>query len=556
MEWINDLLFGSSIAHSIFILALTIALGVLLAKIKIGGVSLGMTWILFVGIAASHFGMGIGGETLEFVKEFGLILFVFSIGLQVGPGFFSSFKKGGLKLNGLAVLVVLLGTLVTYLISVISGTNLSTMTGVLAGAVTNTPSLGAAQQVYSDTMGSADATIAMGYAVAYPLGVVGVICSILLLKRIFKVNTEKENEAIEAERVSDPMLTKSASIKVLNSAVFGQKVVDIRSLVDKKFVISRIMHADGTVTSADGESVVGEGDTIYVVAQAAVLRSFVPFVGEEVDMPLEEWEKHSGGELVSRRIVLTKSQYNGRRLGDIKLRSIFGVNVTRVNRSGIDLVATPDLELQLGDRLTIVGEEERLEDVSKLLGNQLKRLREPNLLPIFIGIVLGVIVGIIPIYFGSMPQPVKLGLAGGPLLVAILIGRFGPHYRMVTYTTMSANLMLREIGISLFLAAVGLGAGETFVDTIVSGGWQWIGYGALITIVPFLIVGFIARRWAKLNYFSMMGMLVGSTTNPVALAYLSSNSPNDIQAVSYSTVYPLTMFLRVLAAQVLILMAI
>lgn len=547
---------GSGVAHTVFLLALVIAAGTLLGKVKIAGVSLGITWILFVGIFASHFGLRVNDSILSFVKDFGLILFVFSIGMQVGPGFFSSFKKGGLKLNALAVLTVLSGVAIPYAVSAVTGTSLTTMVGVMSGAVTNTPGLGAAQQACFDITGANDATISMGYAVAYPIGVAGVILTMIFLRAVFRIDPETENRRLEEERKLDPMATGAASVKVLNTNVTGRKVVDIRSMIGAKFVISRIMHPDGEVTLADSQSVVRDGDTIYVVAAAHDMELVVNLIGERVDIPMEQWSDKAG-KYVSRRIILTRPHFNGRYLGDLKLRTDFGVNVTRVNRAGVDLVANANLTLQMGDRLTIVGDEMQLQDVSNLLGNSMRRLREPNIVTMFVGILLGVLVGSIPFYFGSIPQPVKLGLAGGVLIVAILISRFGPHFRVVTYTTMSANLMLREVGISMFLAAVGLGAGEGFVDTIVHrGGYVWIGYGAMITIIPILLAGIIARKWLKVDYFSLMGLIAGSQTNPIALSYISSVSPNDIPAVSYTTVYPLAMFLRVLAAQLLILFAV
>ena len=556
MNWFTELLFGSGVPHIVFVLAAVIAFGILLGRIKIAGVSIGITWILFVGIAASHFGMGIDSRVLGFVKEFGLILFIYSIGMQVGPGFFSSFRKGGLRLNLFAVLIVVAGVAVTYAVHVFSGTPLTTMVGVMSGAVTNTPGLGAAGQAYMDAAGGQDPTIALGYAVAYPLGVIGVILTMIVLRLVFRINPAQESERVENERSHDPYATDSMSVNLLNPGLFGKKLSDIRKLIDLPFVISRIMRADGTVELANAQSVVGDGDTVYVVASAHNFDSIAAFLGERVNISPDDW-KESGSRLVSRRIIITRPSFNGRHLGELKLRSKFGVNVTRVNRSGVDLVASPSLQLQMGDRLTTVGTEMAVADVARLLGNSMKRLREPNLISIFVGIILGVLLGSIPFAFPGVPQPVRLGLAGGPLIVAILISRFGPRYHLVTYTTMSANLMLREIGISLFLAAVGLGAGEGFVDTLVSqGGYRWIGYGALITVLPVLLGGIAAMRWGKLDYFQTIGLVSGATTNPPALKFASTVSPNDVPSVSYSTVYPLTMFLRVLSAQLLVLFAV
>lgn len=554
MGWFEELLFGTSIAHSILILALVIALGITLGKIKIAGVSIGITWILFVGIAASHFGMRLDERVLNFVKEFGLILFIYSVGMQVGPGFFTSFKKGGIKLNAWALGVVLLGVVTTYAIFRLSGIKLTTAVGILSGAVTNTPGMGAAQQAYTDTFGINDPTIALGYAVSYPLGVVGLILAMIALKAIFKIDTDRENQRLQEEHVIETHTTDAISVEVRNPQLWGRKIADIRRLVNRSFVVSRIMHADGKVDLADAATTVAEGDTIYVVSAADDTEAVIAYTGVQVEVAHDKWQQ-KGSVLVSRRIIITKPDINGKELGALKLRTTFGVNVTRVNRAGVDLIASPNLELQMGDRLTVVGNELALQDVSRMLGNSMKRLREPNLVPMFIGILLGVVFGMIPFKFGSIPQPVKLGLAGGPLIIAILMSRFGPHFHLVTYTTVSANLMLREIGISLFLAAVGLGAGEGFVDTIVGGGYMWILYGLIITVVPIMIIGIVARKWGKLDYFSLMGMVAGSMTNPLALSFVNSSSPNDIPSVSYSTVYPLTMFMRVLTAQILILMA-
>lgn len=555
MEWLSQLIFGSGVAHNIFIVAITIAVGISLSKLKIKGVSIGITWILFVGIALSHFGMRIDSATLNFAKEFGLILFIYSVGIQVGPSFFSSFKQGGVKLNLWATAIVLLGVVTTYIIHLVTGTDLTTMVGVLSGAVTNTPGLGAAQQAYTDTVGATDPTIALGYAVAYPLGVIGLILAMIVMKSIFRINYDNENKRLEEEHVINTHTTDSVSVKVTNPQLVGRKVLDVRRLINRSFVISRIMRASGEVILADGQSVIQEGDIAYIVSPTDDTEAVVAYIGTEVEMDKATWKEKST-ELVSRRIVITRPEISGKQIGALKLRTNFGVNVTRVNRAGVDLIASPNLELNIGDRVTVVGSEMALQDVSRMLGNSLKRLREPNLVTMFFGILLGVLLGMIPIHVGSMPQPIKLGLAGGPLIVALLLSRFGPHFKLIPYTTVSANLMLREIGISLFLAAVGLGAGEGFVETIAGGGYKWILYGFIITVVPVLIVGFCARKWGKLNFFSLQGLMAGSMTNPLALSFANSTAPNDIPAVSYSTVYPLTMFLRVLTAQVLILLAI
>ena len=553
MEWIDSLLFGTGIGHSILLLAVVIFCGIILGKIKIAGISLGITWILFVGIVLSHFGMRMDPHALHFLKEFGLILFVYSIGLQVGPGFFSSFKKGGVKLNMLAMAIVLLGVGITGIIHVSTWIPMTTMVGILSGAVTNTPGLGAAQQAYFDLAGVELPAIALGYAVAYPLGVVGIILAMISIRYMFRVNFEKET--LTARNVAEEKAAKAThvSIAVRNPALFGKEISEVASLIDKKFVISRILHAGEIPEVAKPRTHLEKDDKLFVIASSQDLNTIIAFIGERIDMHRSEWEKMDT-HLVSRRILITRSEINGKTLGQLHLRRGFGVNITRVNRAGVDLVAHTGLQLQMGDRVTVVGAEADVVNVEKVLGNSLRRLREPNLVPIFLGIALGILLGSIPFTFPGIPQPVKLGLAGGPLIVAILISRFGPHYKLVTYTTMSANLMLREIGISLFLACVGLNAGEGFVSTLVDGGgWAWIGYGFLITFIPLLLVGIIARGVYKLNYFTLMGLIAGSTTDPPALAYSNGISGNDMPSVSYATVYPLTMFLRVLTAQALIL---
>lgn len=552
MDWINTLFFGTGIGHSILLVAMVIFIGILLGKIKIAGISLGITWILFVGIIFSHFNMRMDGHALHFLKEFGLILFVYSVGLQVGPGFFSSFKKGGMTLNMLAVLIVFLGVSITYVIYRLTGLPITTMVGILSGAVTNTPGLGAAQQAFFDVAGREGTDIAMGYAVAYPLGVVGIILAILSIRYLFRIDFNKENEAIQNAQEEKAARATHVSIQVKNPALFGKEVSEIAMLIDKKFVISRVLHEDTGIEIAYSRTHLEKGDKLFVIAAKQDIEAIVAFIGERLPMHRADWEQMDAT-LVSRRIVITRSEINGKALGEMHLRSGFGVNVTRVNRSGVDLVASPGLELQIGDRVTVVGTEKQVGNVEKILGNSLRRLREPNLVPIFLGIALGILLGSIPFTFPGIPQPVKLGLAGGPLIVAILISRFGPHYKLVTYTTMSANLMMREIGISLFLACVGLDAGSGFVETVVNGGYAWIGYGFIITFVPLIIVGVLARMIYKVNYFTLMGLLAGSTTDPPALAYSNAIAGNDLPSVGYATVYPLTMFLRVLTAQLLVL---
>ncbi len=553
MDWLIDLITGTDIAHSILLLSVVIAIGLSLGKVKIFGISLGTTWILFFGIFLGHFGLKINSEVQHFMKEFGLILFIYSIGMQVGPSFFSSFKKGGITLNLLATGVVFLGVTTAYAIHLITDTPIATMVGILSGAVTNTPGMGAAQQTYTDIAGKSDPTIATAYAVAYPLGVVGIILTLVIFKYIFKINPEKEKASLDSQ--SDTKLTEANmfSLIVENPTIFNKPILEIKKLINKEFVFSRVLHANsGELVVPQTDTLLKKNDKVLIVSNLKNIDVIEALIGQRIDMDRTQWDKLDS-QLVSRRISITKADINGKSIGQLKLRNLYGINVTRVNRAGVDLIAEPRLKLQLGDRVTVVGSESSIANVEKFLGNSLKRLREPNLISIFIGISLGVLLGNIPFIIPGIPQPVKLGLAGGPLIVSILISKFGPKYKLVTYTTMSANLMLREIGIALFLACVGIGAGEGFVETILSGGYKWIGYGAIITVFPLIIIGTIGHKVYKVNYFVLTGMISGSMTDPPALAFSNSTAGNDIPAVSYATVYPLTMFLRVITAQLLIL---
>lgn len=553
MDWLYSLFFGSSVAHAVLTFALVITVGILLGKIKIKGVSLGITWILFVGIIFSHFGMTVDNDVRHFVQEFGLILFVFSIGLQVGPGFFASFKHGGMTLVGCATAIVLLGVLTAYIIHVATGTPIPTMVGILSGAVTNTPGLGAAQQAYADASGVNDPSIALGYAVAYPLGVVGIILSMIFIRYALRVDFKKEDEGL-AELANEQKLAEKVSVEFTNQIIEGRSVEYVRDLVNRQFVISRVMHPDGSITMADTDTKIHLGDRLWVICQAEDVEAVVAFLGHRVELTDEDWGNNTpNAELISRRILITKSSINGKKFSDLRLRTKYGITITRVNRAGMDLIPYQGLELQVGDRVMVVGPAKSVAKVADVLGNSLKKLDHPNLITIFVGIALGVLLGSIPLM--NVPQPVKLGLAGGPLIVAILIGRFGTHFHLVTYTTASANLMLREVGIALFLAAVGIGAGDGFVEAVVNGGYRWIGYGFIITVVPILIVAIIARLRLKMNYYTLMGLIAGSTTDPPALAYANATAGNDMPAVGYSTVYPMVMFLRVLTAQIFILFA-
>lgn len=552
MDWLSNLFFGTGIAHSIFVLSIVIAAGIFLgAKLKFKGITLGITWILFFAIACSHFGMTLDPLVENFAKDLGLILFVYSIGLQVGPSFFSSFGKGGLSLNILAASIVLLSCVTAYVIHLLSGVDIATMTGVLFGAVTNTPGLGAAQQTYQDLTGVANPDIASGYAMAYPLGVVGIIFSLLALRWFFRIRLDKEEEQVKAEKGEEQQIIHY-DVTLTNPQIDGIRVRDLSQLTHVTLVVSRIITADGNEFMPDADTVLHVGDKVRFVSDQKNERT-VLLLGQLTEVAWEEKEKDI--HLINRHIIVTKSKINGKRIMDLKIREAFNITITRVRRAGIELLATPELRLQMGDRLTVVGEQEAVDRLAVAFGNSTKRLDAPNLAALFFGIVLGVTLGSLPIVLPGLSQPFKLGLAGGSLIVAILMGAFGPKYHLVTYTTSSANLMIREIGISLFLAAVGFGAGKTFIPTLVGGGYVWIGYGVLITLLPLLIIGFIARKGLKLDYFTLMGLIAGSTTDPPALAYATSQSAlNDRAAVAYSTVYPLTMFLRVLTGQLMILL--
>ena len=566
LDWLKTVVMGSgdplhpSVAHTVFLLAAVIASGIALSRIKIKGVSLGMTWILFTGIAFGHFlpSGTVDHDTLHFIKEFGLILFVFFIGLQVGPGFFSSLKSGGLKLIGLASLVIFLGVGTAYVIHLITGEPLPTMVGVLSGAVTNTPGLGAAQQAYADS-GMADPEIAdsisLGYAVAYPLGVIGIIFTMIIMRYVLRVDFKKEDEGLAAMS-NETHLPHRYSVEFTNEMLAGKTIAIAHMLINRQFVVSRIMHASGEIVMADGNSQLALGDRLRIICTEEDRDAILAFFGKPVEMTADEWGATAmqSTPLVSRRILITRDEINGKKFADLRLRTRYGINITRVHRAGVDLIPYQGMELQVGDKVMVVGPEAAVQQAENVLGNSLKKLDHPNLLPVFIGIALGVLLGSLPLM--NVPQPVKLGLAGGPLIVAILLGRFGPHFGLVTYTTMSANLMLREIGLAMFLAAVGIGAGDGFVDAIIGGGYKWVGYGVIITVLPLVIVALLARLKGKLNYYTMMGLMAGAMTDPPALGFASTSSGNDMPAVSYATVYPVVMFLRVLTAQLLMLMAV
>ncbi len=549
MDWFTNLFPVGSVAYTIIAYSFTIAIGLALGKIRFKGISLGSTFVLFVGLLLGHFGMTISHETSHFLKEFGLILFIFSIGLQVGPGFFSSFKEGGVKLNLLATLLVVLGmgiTIAAYYI--LQGeTSMPMLVGVMSGAITNTPGLGAAQEALNQMGGTEP--ISLGYAVAYPMGVVGTILTLLILRGIFRVNLKREEQQLTESKQDNADKPDVLTFKITNPKIDGLTLGELKDRFGHNAIATRVF---------DGKRVfIPELDTVlhtdYIIrittrdANAALLTLLL---GEVVEYA---WDEQSEN-LVSRRIVVTKNSINGKTLRQLHLRNSFHVNITRVNRAGVDLIASPNLALQVGDRVMVVGPIEGINKVESFLGNTLKRLNEPHLLTIFVGIVAGILLGGIPIYFPNMPMPAKLGLAGGPLIVAILLGRFGYKLRLITYTTQSANLMLRELGLCLFLASVGLEAGGKFVETVISpDGLLWMGIGLCITMIPCLLVGTIAH-FMKINYLITCGMIAGSHTNPPTLAYAGTLSETDAPAVAYSTVYPLTMFLRIIIAQFMILL--
>ena len=555
-----ELFTGTGIAHSILLFAIVIASGLYLARFKVKGISIGSTWILFIAILLSHFGFRADPTVLAFMKDFGLILFVFSIGLQVGPGFFHSFKVGGVKLNLLSLFAILLAVLVTVIIHLVTGESLQTMVGVMSGAVTNTPGLGAAQQSLSDMMSEGGASgeavadavagMASAYAVAYPLGVIGVILMIAAFRSLFKVDLAKEKAELENEE-SDVDVARRMHVEVENPAIIGYKLGDIMRGVGGNVVISRLLRG-GVISIPGPETVFEKGDRLLIVTSQAHVDALRIIFGEEVPMHQKDWIQMDET-LVTRRLDITKSSLTGKRIKDLRLRSVYGVTVTRVVRSGVELVASPNLRLQMGDSIQVVGVASELDQVAAMVGNKPEDLSHPNLVPIFLGIAVGVIFGSLPIHFPGIPQPVKLGIAGGPLIIAILLGYFGPKWHITTYTTLSANMMVRQIGISFFLAAVGLGAGEGFVSSIVNGGYWWVLYGLLITVVPVFVMGLVARLAFKVNFYQLCGLIAGSMTNPAALAYAQGEYGTEYTSVNYATVYPLSMFLRVLAAQVLIL---
>lgn len=550
MDWITDLLFpgNTSIASTLVLYSFVIAVGIFIGKVRIAGVSLGVTFVLFVGILMGHFGYTVDGNILKFVREFGLILFIFAIGLQVGPGFFSSFKKGGITLNLLAVLGIVLNVVIVLCIYFFGNIHdISALVGVMSGAVTNTPGLAAAQQAVSQITNSSEQAnlMAQGYAAAYPLGVIGIILSMFIVKAIFRINVDDEIKQIEDEHDSSQLKPDILDIRVTNKLIEGKTLLELHDVITCNFVVSRLMTADGQIIIPKSSTEIHAGDILHIVCSAQDADRFHSVLGPDTEM---DWET-TPLPVYSRRILITNSHYNGVALGSLRLHNGYKLNATRVNRAGVDLLASPSLRLQMGDRITVVGNLEDIDRLASRLGNSMKRLNQPNLITIFIGIILGIILGSINLGFGM-----KLGLAGGPLVVAILLSRFGYKAKLITYTSSSASLLLRELGICLFLASVGIAAGKDFASAVFNEtGMWWVIWGFVITVVPLVIVGIIARGKDRINYLTIMGLNSGSYTDPPALAYANNSTGNDAPAVAYSTVYPLTMFLRVVAAQALIL---
>ena len=554
MDWLHEAFLEPTMIQAVIMISLVSAVGLYLGRIKIFGISLGITFVFFAGILAGHLGIVVNKDMLYFAQSFGLILFVYALGLQVGPGFFSSLKKGGVVMNMMGLGVILLGLIMTVGLHWTTGVSLSNMVGLLCGAVTNTPALGAAQQALlqidpGNTKGVTD--MALACAVAYPLGVVGVILAIVILKAMFADKDQKD------QKEQRDTTTYVAEFQVSNPAIYEKSIKDIMKLTDKHFVISRIWR-NGKVSIPTSDTLLHEHDHLLIISVKSDVENIKVLFGEQENV---DWNKADidwnaiDSQLISRRIAVTRNRVNGVKLGSLRLRNLYGINITRVNRAGIDLLASPDLHLQIGDRLTIVGEANAVNTVGKILGDEIKRLKNPNLRAVFIGITLGMLLGALPITLPGMSTPVKLGIAGGPIIVGILMGSFGPRLHLTTYTTMSANLMLRQLGIIIYLAGLGIDSGAHFFETVFrTEGLLWVGLGFLLTIVPVLIVGFMASRFFKLDYAHNIGMLCGSMANPMALNYANTTVEGDEPSVSYATVYPLSMFIRVISAQLVLML--
>lgn len=557
MDWLINLFTTTdSVAHIVLLYAIVIAVGVYLGKIKIGGISIGVTFVLFAGIAAGHIGFTAPTNILSFLQEFGLILFVFMIGLQVGPGFLESFRKGGITLNLLSTVMVVLNVIVMFACYYIffdtsDPKNLPMMVGTLYGAVTNTPGLGAANETLYSIFDKGEVPqIASGYACAYPLGVLGIIGATIAIKYIFGIKLEKEEEELaKEEEDNDDVKPHFMDLEVTNLYLEGKTLAQVHNFLNRDFVCSRILH-DGHVNIPNGSTIFHIGDKLFVVCAENDAEAIIAFIGPTINV---DWKKQDEP-MVSKRILVTRSSINGKTLGQMHFSSAYGVNVTRVTRQGMDLFAVPSLSLQVGDRIMVVGPEDAVNRVAAVMGNSIKRLDAPNIATIFVGVFIGILFGSIPVAIPGIPVPIKLGIAGGPLIIAILIGRYGYKVHLVTYTTTSANMMLREIGLMLFLASVGIKAGDGFLETVIQGdGVKYVYTGFLITIIPILIIGIIARKKYKFNYFTIMGMIAGTYTDPPALAYANSICSKEAPSIGYSTVYPLSMFLRIFTAQIIVL---
>ncbi len=556
MEWlINIFTSTESVAHIVLLYSIVIAVGILLGKVKVGGISLGVTFVLFAGIVAGHIGFTAPLNILTFIQDFGLVLFVFMIGLQVGPGFFESFGKAGLSLNGLATATILLNVAVMFICYFVffdtaNSHNLPMMVGTLYGAVTNTPGLGAANEALTSVFKEDLPQIASGYACAYPLGVLGIIGATIATRYICRINMNAEELQLEKQEEDNANVKPhQLHLQVTNSYLEGKTLHQVHSFLNRDFVCSRVLH-EGHVSIPNGDTVMHMNDQLYIVCAEADAEAIVAFIGPKIFV---EWEKQDQP-LTSKRILITQPSINGKTLGQLRFSSVYGVNVTRITRQGMDIFASVSLPLQVGDRIMVVGPEDAVNRVAHKMGNSIKRLDTPNIATIFIGVIMGILLGAFPILIPGMPIPMKLGIAGGPLIIAILIGRYGYKIHLVTYTTTSANMMLREIGLVLFLASVGIKAGAGFWETVVQGdGLLYVLTGFLITIIPILIIGTIARKKFKFNYFTIMGMLAGTYTDPPALAYANSVCTKEAPALGYSTVYPLSMFLRIFTAQIIVL---
>lgn len=557
MDWLINLFTTTdSVAHIVLLYAIVIAVGVYLGKIKIGGISIGVTFVLFAGIAAGHIGFTAPTNILSFLQEFGLILFVFMIGLQVGPGFLESFRKGGITLNLLSTVMAVLNVIVMFACYYIffdtsDPKNLPMMVGTLYGAVTNTPGLGAANETLYSIFDKGEVPqIASGYACAYPLGVLGIIGATIAIKYIFGIKLEKEEEELaKEEEDNDDVKPHFMDLEVTNLYLEGKTLAQVHNFLNRDFVCSRILH-DGHVSIPNGSTIFHIGDKLFVVCAENDAEAIIAFIGPTINV---DWKKQDEP-MVSKRILVTRSSINGKTLGQMHFSSAYGVNVTRVTRQGMDLFAIPSLSLQVGDRIMVVGPEDAVNRVAAVMGNSIKRLDAPNIATIFVGVFIGILFGSIPVAIPGIPVPIKLGIAGGPLIIAILIGRYGYKVHLVTYTTTSANMMLREIGLMLFLASVGIKAGDGFLETVIQGdGVKYVYTGFLITIIPILIIGIIARKKYKFNYFTIMGMIAGTYTDPPALAYANSICSKEAPSIGYSTVYPLSMFLRIFTAQIIVL---